>query len=108
MGRRYTRTVHPAPPMKSVAVPALRHAGSGSAWQRRRNGSRSCVDLLDVRECPAMNQTEDRVRDQSEDSDRDDGGDDAIHSEKPLRDDDEGTNPAFSPQEFGDDQVCPG
>src|ERR1700682_2778852 len=55
-----------------------------------------------------MNQSEDRVRDESEDPNGDDGGDDAIRSEKSLRDQDEAADAALGRYDFGHDQVGPG
>src|SRR5438105_14157871 len=103
MGQRCRQTGRQAPSARSAVGPAPRPASSGSAWQRRQSESRSCVDLFDVGESPAMDQTENRVGDQTEDSDSENGRNDAIHSEKPLGDEDEGADPAFGPQEFGDD-----
>src|ERR1700682_5976835 len=108
MGRRYMRTAHPAPGARSAAGLAPHPAASESAWQRRRSGPRSRVDLLNIGECPAMNQSEDRVRDESEDPNGDDGGDDAIRSEKSLRDQDEAADAALGRYDFGHDQVGPG
>src|SRR3984893_3607360 len=108
MGRSCRRTVRPAPSARSAAGPAPRPSSSGSAWRRHQRGSRSLVDLLDIRERRSMYQAEDRVRDQSEDADRDHGGDDAIRSKKPLRDQDETADAALGRDDFGDDQVSPG
>src|SRR5256886_15010108 len=86
MGQRGRRTGRQAPSTRSAVAPAPRPASFGSAWQRRQSESRSCVDLFDIGESPAMDQTEDRVGDQTEDSNSENGRNDAIHSEKPLGD----------------------
>src|SRR2546423_8910860 len=108
MAPRCRRTGRQAPPARSAAAHAPLRASFGSAWQRRQSESRSRVDLFDIGKAPTMDQTEDRVGDQSEDADGENGRNNAIHAEKPLGDEDEAADAAFGPQEFGDDQVRPG
>src|SRR5579884_3202641 len=83
-------------------------SSAGRPWGIAPPSGRSSADLLHVGEEPARGPGEEAVGDQAQQTDGDDGGDDPIHPQEPLADEDDVADPRGGGHQLGDDEVGPG